>query len=239
MYLDNVYRNAHRHLHHKDNLNRNPTQELRDHRNRKWWKAMLSWTWYKRSQEGATQRRQGNWPEHEDILERILGETWQTTALQMNKKDWVHECRTKAQAYLKIHRLPIHPNTTPKSTDRNTNNNNNYNYNYSNNRYNTQNNDSNQTQLEEDDQEGTNEQWPAPHNSFKIIVDSKQLCDSINGTATLDYDNDHDYTTCTNITDKLIRIHQLGFNPAHKHLTPSNGETESSTKERTNGATNF
>lgn len=128
-YLDKVYRNAHRHLHHKDNLNRNPTQELRDHRNRKWWKAMLSWTWYKRSKEGATQRRQGNWPEHEDTPERIHGDTWQTNARQMNKKNWVHERRTKSQAYLKAHKLPIHPNLATKTND---NSNNNYNNRYNN-----------------------------------------------------------------------------------------------------------
>ena len=48
----------------------------------------------------------------------------------------------------------------------------------------------------------------------------QQLSDRINGTATPYDDNNHGYATCNDITDKLIRTHQLGFNPAHKHLNP-------------------
>ena len=139
----------------------------------------------------------------------------------MNKKNWVHECRTKAQVYLKVHKLPTHPNLTNKTKNNTGNNNDNNNdNNNNNNNNNTQGNSSNQTQTNEDEQEGANETWPTPHNGFEIIVDSKQLCDSINGTATLDYDNEQDYNTCNNIADKLIRTHQLGLNPAHKHLNP-------------------
>ena len=76
---------------------------------------MLSWTHYKRAKKGATQRRQGIFQEHEDILNRILGDTWQTTALQLNKKAWIRTCRSKAQAYLSLHNLPPHPLAdTPK-----------------------------------------------------------------------------------------------------------------------------
>ena len=93
-------------------------------------------------------------PEHEDFLEKIFGIDWQTTALQMNKNNWVHECRTKAVVYLKTHKLPIHPNLTNKTKNNTDNNNNRY--------KNTQDSSSNQTQTNEDEQECTNETWPAP-----------------------------------------------------------------------------
>ena len=120
---------------------------------------MLSWTWYKRSEEHAVQRRQGTSPEHEDFLEKILGDNWQATALQLNKKSFVHECRTNAQVYFKPHKLPIHPNLTTKTKHNTDNNSNkNTNNNYTNNRYNnTQDSYNNQTQTGEEEQEGANE----------------------------------------------------------------------------------
>ena len=88
---------------------RTPQRYPRDHKNRQWWEAMLSWTHYKRAKEGATQRRQGIFQEHEDMIARILGDTWQTTALLLSKKARARTCRTKAQAYLIMHSLPPHP----------------------------------------------------------------------------------------------------------------------------------
>ena len=85
---------------------------------------------------------------------------------------------------------------------------------------NTQDSNNNQIQTSEEEQEGTNETWPNLHNGFKITVDSKQLCDTINGTATLDYDNEQDYSSCNSIIDKLINLYQQGLRPAHKHLNP-------------------
>ena len=97
---------------------------------------------------------------------------------------------------------------------------------------NNDNNNDNHNDNNTDNNEGRNEKWPQTHSGIKIIVDSKQLCDSNNGTAVLDYDNERDYSICSNITNQLIRLHQLGFHPAHKHLDP----IEWRSRERNKGA---
>ena len=133
-------------------------------------------------------------------------------------------CRTKAQAYLIMHKLPPHPQVdVPKQGTTETGQNNthdNSNNNNNNNKYRYRQTQDTNNDDNDDNHEGHNEIWPGKHNGIKVIVDSKQLCDTINGAATLDYNNEEDYNNCNNITNRLIQLHHLGFTPAHKHLDP-------------------
>ena len=228
-YLDNYYRNVHRHLHHKDTQDRNITQEIRDHRNRTWWKAILFWTHSQRAKEDATQRRQGLFPEHEDLITVIQGEGWRHKALRMNKKDWVRDCRHNAQTYLIDHHLP--PNPIVKTTPNNNNGHNNpeagqhhkkqrnqpHNHTHDNDNNNQQ---QNNTTTSDDNNEGANELWPTPSNTFRVIVDNKQLCDTICGIATLTYETNEDYHVCSDIVDMLVQFKNIGYSPAAPHLEP-------------------
>ena len=128
----------------------------------------------------------------------------------MNKKPWLRLCRTKAQDYLSMHELPTNPlvkdtkqQTTQQNSTQTNNNYNKYRYKHNNNNDDNDNNDSN------DNQEGHNERWPQQHNGIKIIVDSKQLCDTINGTAALEHDNPTDHHHCNNITNNLVKLHHM------------------------------
>ena len=73
--------------------------------------------------------------------------------------------------------------------------------------------DSTQKEHHEKEEEGHNEIWLHEHNTFKLIVDNKQLCDTITGIAHLPKD-DKDYKTCNNIVDMLIKIKDIGYTPA-------------------------
>ena len=230
-YLDNYYRNVHRHLHHKDTQYRNITQEIRDHRNRTWWKVVLSWTHYQRAKKNATQRRQGLFPEHEDLITIIQGEGWRYKALRMNKKTWVRDCRHNAQTYLTDHHLPTNPMVKTTTQNDNNNDSNNteagpHNKKQRNQPHNHKNdNDSNHQQhnnttTSDDNNEGANERWPTPSNTFRVIVDNKQLCDTICGVATFTYENNEDYHVCSDIVDMLVQLKNIGYSPAAPHLEP-------------------
>ena len=78
-------------------------------------------------------------------------------------------------------------------------------------RYKQKDNNNDNDNQEQDNQEWRNEKWPQPNNDMKIIVDSKQLCDTLNGTAILDYNNKEDYHTCNNITNNILKLHKLGY----------------------------
>ena len=84
-YLDNYYRNVHRHLDHQYNQSRNVAREIRDHIDRRWWESIKSWTHYQRNKEDAAERKQGLFPEHEDLIFTILGDSWKDQARRLNK----------------------------------------------------------------------------------------------------------------------------------------------------------
>ena len=142
--------------------------------------------------------------------------------LRMTKKAWVRDCRFNAQTYLTNHHLP--PNPTVKATTQNNNNDYNNNKKQRNQPHNhTQDNDDHDqlhNDTTDDENEGANEQWPTTSNTFRIIVDNKQLCDTICGISALTYETNEDYHVCSDIVDMLVQLKNIGYSPAAPHLEP-------------------
>ena len=68
VFMDTTFRSAHKQHNFKDKQRRSLINELRNFRDRNWWKATKCESWRKRKHEGIDQHSEAQANEHEDIL---------------------------------------------------------------------------------------------------------------------------------------------------------------------------
>ena len=122
-YLDGYIYDTYQQYTTTDRHGRNLTNELRQHRNTKWWDHVKTMPCdvRKRQIDMPVHQTAGTIPEHEDFRNEVYGSTdWQDTITQLTKKQWWNQCRKVIANHSEANRLPPDPRPTTTTTTTNT-----------------------------------------------------------------------------------------------------------------------
>ena len=205
-YLDGYIHDTYQQYTSADRHGRNLTNELRQHRNAKWWEWIrrMPYTARQRLPDNPVHETRGNLKQHEDFLNELYkGTGWQDSIIHLTKKQWWNQTRTVLAKWLTENELPPDPRPIPKD-------------------YYNDNEDDNKTKkqptIEEIESEGHNETWHGVSGRFRIITDSLSLQQILSGLNV--YHGTTLYNTLFNIDEIIRSWHNKGWKPALTGGTP-------------------